>query len=71
MTQVVAKNEQILDLASESINPESKKPDLEKWLNDVAFKNDEILKKAREYLEKCQRTDNASQTSIAPSTQKT
>ena len=46
-------------------------PDLEMWLNDVAVKNDEILKKDREYLYICPKTDNASQTSLAPSTQKT
>ena len=47
------------------------KADLEKWLNEVAVKNDEILKKARDYLDNCPKTDNASQMSIVPSTQKT
>ena len=71
MTKVFAKNEQLLDLANKSTNPESVKPDLEKWLNDVAVRNDEILTKARDYLEKCLQTDNASETSIVPSTNKT
>ena len=71
MTKAFAKNEQLLDLANKSSNPESVKPDLEKWLNDVTVENDEILKKAHEYLDKCQQTDNASQTSIVPSTNKT
>ena len=71
MTKAFAKNEQLLDLANKSTNPESVKPDLEKWLNDVAVRNDEILTKARDYLEKCLQTDNASQTSIVLSTNKT
>ena len=48
MTKTFAKNEQLLGLANESTNPESVKPDLEKWLNDVAVRNDEILTKARD-----------------------
>ena len=71
MTKAVAKNEQLLDLANKSTNPMSVKPDLEMWLNDVAVKNDEMLKKNREYLDNCPKTDNPSQTSLAPSTQKT
>ena len=71
MTKAFAKNEQLLDLAKKSTNPESVKPDLEKMLNDVAVRNDEILRKARDYLEKCLQTGNASQTSIVPSTKKT
>ena len=71
MTKAFAKNEQLLDLANKSTNPESVKPDLEKWLNDVTVRNDEILSKAREYLDNCSKTDNASQTSLTPSTQKT
>ena len=71
MTKTFAKNEQLLDLANKSTNPESVKPDLEKWLNDVTVRNDEILTKARNYLEKCLQTDNASQTSIVLSTNKT
>ena len=72
MTKAFAKkNEQLLDLANKSSNPESVKPDLEKWLNDVTIKNDEILKNAHEYLDKCQQTDNASQILIVPSTNKT
>ena len=71
MTETFAKNEQLLDLANKSTNPESVKPDLEKWLNDVAVRNDETLTKARDYLEKCLQTDNASQTSIVLSTNKT
>ena len=71
MTKAYAKNELLLDLANKSTNPESVKPDLEKWLNDDAVKNDEILKKAREYLDNCRKADNASQTSVTPLTQKT
>ena len=71
ITKAFAKNEQLLELANKSTNPEAVKPDLEKWLNDVAVKNDEVLKKAREYLDNCSKTDNASQTSPTPPTQKT
>ena len=71
MTKAFSENEQLLDLANKSSNPESVKPDFEKWLNDVTVENDEILKKAHEYLDKRQQTDNASQTSIVPSTNKT
>ena len=71
LTKAFAKNEQLLELANKSTNPESVKADLEKWLNEVAVKNDEILKKARDYLDNCPKTDNGSQTSIVPSTQKT
>ena len=71
MTKAFTINEQLLDLGNKSSNPESVKPDLGKWLNDVTVENDEILKKAHEYLDKCQQTDNASQTSKVPSTNKT
>ena len=71
MTKAFAKNEQLLDLANKSSNPETVKSDLEKWLNDVTVENDELLKKNHVYLDKCHQTDNASQTSIVPSTNKT
>ena len=61
MTEAFAKNEQLLVLDNKPTNPESVKPDLEKWLNDVAVKNDEILTKTHEHLQKCQQTDNPSQ----------
>ena len=69
MTKAFARNEQLLDLVNKSTNHESVKPDLEKWLNEVAVKNDELLKKVRDYLEICPKTDNASQRSKVPSTQ--
>ena len=70
MTEAFARNEQLLDLANKSTNHESVKPDLEKWLKEVAVKNDELLKKVRDYLDNCSKTDNASQRSIVPSTQR-
>ena len=53
LTKAFAKNEQLLDLANKSSIPGSVEPDFEKWLKDVAVKNDEILKKAHESVDKC------------------
>ena len=61
MAKAFSKNEQILELAQKTNDPESEKADLEKGLNDITAENDEILKTAREYIDQCPNTGMSSQ----------
>ena len=70
MTKAFVKNEQLLDLAGKTENSEKIKEDLENWLKEVTVGNDAILKKARDYLDQCPRTENSSQSSGAKTTHK-
>ena len=63
MTKAFAKNEQLVTLSSKTDNEEAVKADLEKWLNDVSTKNDEVLRKAREYIDNCPKADQKSHSS--------
>ena len=70
MTKAFAKNEQLLELAKKCNDPTTITDDLEKWLNDVTVENDEILKKARDYIDKCPQLDKSSQSSHRTTTVK-
>ena len=63
MTKLFAKHEQLFELAGKTEDPSLVKQDLETWLNEVTTRNDEILKKAREYIDQCPLVDGASQSS--------
>ena len=63
MTTLFAKHEQLFELAGKTEDPSLVKQDLETWLNEVTTRNDEILKKAREYIDQCPLVDGASQSS--------
>ena len=63
MTKLFAKHEQLFELAGKTENPSLVKQDLETWLNGVTTRNDEILKKARDYIDQCPPVDGASQSS--------
>ena len=63
MTKLFAKHEQLFELAGKTEDPSLFKQDLETWLNEVTTRNDEILKKAREYIDQCPLVDRASQSS--------
>ena len=71
MTKAFAKNEQLLELAKKTNDPATATADLEKWLNVTSIQNDEILRRAREYIDRCPKTDNSSQTSVKAATVKT
>ena len=71
MTKAFSKNEQLLELAKKTNDPESATSDLEKWLNDTTVQNDEILKKAREYIDQYPQSENPSQSSQKSATVKT
>ena len=63
MTKLFAKHEQLFELAGKTEDPSLVKQDLETWLNEVTTRNDEILKKARDYIDQCPPVDGASQSS--------
>ena len=63
MTKLFAKHEQLFELAGKTEDPSLVKQDLETWLNEVTTRNDEILKKARDYIDQCPLVDGASQSS--------
>ena len=63
MTKLFAKHEQLFELSGKTEDPSIVKQDLETWLNEVTTRNDEILKKARDYIDQCPLVDGASQSS--------
>ena len=63
MTKLFAKHEQVFEFAGKTEDPSLVKQDLETWLNEVTTRNDEILKKARDYIDQCPPVDGASQSS--------
>ena len=63
MTKLFAKHEQLFELAGKTEDPSLVKQDLETWLNEVTTRNDEISKKARDYIDQCPPVDGASQSS--------
>ena len=63
MTKLFAKHEQLFELAGKTEDPSLVKQDLETWLNEVTTRNDEILKKAPDYIDQCPLVDGASQSS--------
>ena len=63
MTKLFAKHEQLFELAGKTEDPSLVKEDLETWLNERTTRNDEILKKARVYIDQCPLFDGASQSS--------
>ena len=63
MTKLFAKHEQLFELSGKTEDPSLVKQDLETWLNEVTTRNDEILKKAREYIDQCPLVVGASQSS--------
>ena len=63
MTKLFAKHEQLFELAGKTEDPSLVTQDLETWLNEVTTRNDEILKKARDYIDQCPLVDAASQSS--------
>ena len=63
MTKLFAKHEQLFELADKTEDPSLVKQELETWLNEVTTQNDEILKKARDYIDQCPPVDGASQSS--------
>ena len=63
VTKAFGKNEQLLELAKIRNDPTTITDDLEKWLNDVTVENDEILIKARDYIDKYPQLDKSSQSS--------
>ena len=63
MTKLFAKHEQLFELSGKTEDPSLVTQDLETWLKDVTTRNDEILKKARDYIDQCPLVDAASQSS--------
>ena len=63
MTKLFAKHEQLFELVGKTEDPSLVTQDLETWLKEVTTRNDEILKKARGYIDQCALVDAASQSS--------
>ena len=64
MTKAFNKNEQLKTLASKTSDSETVRADLEKWFSEVTEQNDEVLRKAREYIDSCIGSDVNSNSSI-------
>ena len=64
MTKALGKPEQLYSVADEAIDPEAPKSDLESWLTDVNVENDEVSKKAREYIYGHPESEKTSQSSV-------
>ena len=63
MTKIFAKQEQLFAVAGRTEDPSFRKQDLETSLNEVTTRNDEILRKACDYIDQCPLIDGASQSS--------
>ena len=63
MTKLFTKHEQLFELAGKTEDPSLVTQDLENWLIEVTTRNNESLKKAREYIDQCPLVDAASQSS--------
>ena len=64
MTKAFNRNEQLITLASKTSDSEAIRADLEKWLSEVTEQNDEVLRKAREYIDSCTESDVKSHSSV-------
>ena len=63
MSKAFSKNEQLSELAKKTNDPASTSADLEKWLHETIVNNDEILKKARDYIDEHPQSEKLSQNS--------
>ena len=57
MTKTFDRNAQLITLASKTSDSKTIQADLGKWLSEVTEKNDENLRRAREYIDSCNRSD--------------
>ena len=64
MTKAFDRNAQLITLASKTSDSETIQADLEKWLSEVTEQNDEILRRAREYIDSCNGSDGKSYSSV-------
>ena len=64
MTKTFNRNEQLIMLASKTSDSETVQEDLEKRLSEVTEQNDEVLRKAREYIDSCTVSDVNSHSSV-------
>ena len=71
MSKAFSKNEQLLELAKKTNDPASTSADLEKWLHETTVNNDEILKKARDYIDEHPQSEKLSQNSRKTTTVRT
>ena len=63
MSKAFSKNEQLLELVKKTNDPASTSADLEKWLHETTVNNDEILKRARDYIDEQPQSEKLSQNS--------
>ena len=63
MSKAFSKNEQLLELAKKTNDPPSTSADLETWLQETTVNNDEIMKKARDYIDEHPQSEKLSQNS--------
>ena len=71
MSKAFSKNEQFLELAKKTNDPASTSLDLEKWVHETTVNNDEILKRAREYIDGQPQSEKLSQKSRKTTTVRT
>ena len=60
MTKAFGKHEQLYTFADKTTDPNALKNDSENWLSDVFAENDEVLKKAEEYINGLLETEKTS-----------
>ena len=71
MSKAFSKNEQLLELAKITNDPASTSADLKKWFHETTANNDEILKKARDYIDEHLQSEKLSQNSRKITTSRT
>ena len=71
VSKAFSKNEQLLELVKKTNDPASTSADLEKWLHETTVNNDEILKKARDYIDEHPQLEKLSQNSRKTTTVRT
>ena len=71
VSKAFSKNEQLLELAKKTNDPASTSADLEKWLHETTVNNEEILKRAREYIGEQPQSEKLSQNSRKTTTVRT
>ena len=64
MKKAFIRNEQLITFASKTSDSGTIQVNSEKWLSEVTEQNDEILRKARDYIHSCTESDEKSHSSV-------
>ena len=64
MTKAFVKHKKLYSFASKTTDPDAWEKELGSWLSDVTVENDEVLEKAREYIDGLSESEKTSQSSV-------